>query len=440
MSQTNIMYIIFVINNLVGLFIAVRFFDNIFSKKTLEHSKKIKVNLGITSFAILLNIVTVNLNLSIVFAFLLYFTIAKVFYVGKNHIKVIASFFIILFSMITELMTILLLASVFGTDIEHLREQLLYLFSGGSISKLILLLLVEVFVRYKTRNASKVSLGSWVLIISIPLVSIYLLIISVYNPIISNEFNTVSVITCISILYINLIAFILFENIVSQVDKNNQYRLREEQFLMQETQYQVVLSGYEQVRKVKHDMLNHMISLNGYLDSFKYTEAKKYLMKINNELELSGKGIITNNVVVDALINNRIQKANKSNIDLHYDILMPENLNIDDIDMCIILGNALDNAIEGCERITDNTKHKFINLTIRHKEDNLLIDMKNTYNTNKIIRTSGEYISSKRLMRKNNRGTGLMNIQEVSEKYDGVFDIDLADELFCLRIMLSDKK
>jgi sensor histidine kinase regulating citrate/malate metabolism len=123
--------------------------------------------------------------------------------------------------------------------------------------------------------------------------------------------------------------------------------------LMQQEQYQNIISGYDQVKKVRHDMINHLIVLDSYLSDSQYNQAVKYIGKLSEELDLSKKGVISNNIIVDALINNSMEKAKKQNITFDYNIFIPNQLMMDDMDLCIVLGNVLDNAIEACDRITE---------------------------------------------------------------------------------------
>ncbi len=132
-----------------------------------------------------------------------------------------------------ELIAVLLIIAVFGNVLNDIRHNMMLLLLGGVVSKILLILLVGVIIRFKKRDASQVSLKSWLFILSIPVFSIVLSVTSVYEPILKNEFNTVSVLACTSILYINLIVFYLFDSIVLQVNENNQFRFREKQMLMQ---------------------------------------------------------------------------------------------------------------------------------------------------------------------------------------------------------------
>lgn len=440
MSQSYVLFLIIIINNIVGIILAIRFYNSILIKKNTKQFKKKGSLLLIGQVAIILNIRTNELGISLIIAFIIYFSIAHLIYNGKIHIKAIASIFIVVFSITTELLTAILFSLVFGQHLQYVRDNLLYLFLGSIISKLMLMMIMELVIRFGNRKKSQVSLGPWALIISIPVISIYLCVTSVYKPIIENKFNVDSILTCMAILYINLIAFYLFDYIVWQVDENNRYRFRTKQMLMQQEQYKNILVGYDQIRMVRHDMINHLISLDGYLSEGEYDLALKYIGKLSDELDLSKKGVISNNIVVDALVNNRMFKAKRYGIYYDYEIIIPNNLKIDDMDLCVILGNALNNAIEACDRISDYHVKKEIYLNMKYKNAYLLVEMKNSYNITTVKRMDQKFISSKGFPSRNSIGNGISNMEMTIEKYGGIFEVDLMEKFFNLKIMIPDIK
>lgn len=366
--QDFLMNTVIVTNNIVGLFISIRFYNYFLIKRDMNH-KIIKMSIvGILFTAIIGNIVFEKLSTSLIVGFAVFFTVAYLFYLGKVHIKLIVSTFVVIFSLVSELLTALLFTIVFRAELQNVRENLMLLFIGSIISKIILIILVEFIIRFRRSNASKVSLSSWILIISIPVISIVLTITSVYEPILKNEPSSVSVFSCLSILYINIIALYLFDNIVMQADENNQYRLREKLMLMQQEQYENIIVGYNQVKRVRHDILSHLITLHGYLTQNQCSEAIGYIQKLNEELDFNMRDIISNNTVIDAIINNRKAKALDEGIEFKNEIIILKKLKIEDIDLSIVLGNVLNNAIEACLRLPEGHAGKAIAIKMNYKQ------------------------------------------------------------------------
>ena len=436
--QNYLMDIIIMMNDVVGLFVAIRFYNNILMKKKMSEKRKAISLVIILLIEIIVNITVEKSAILLMVSFVVFFVVANLFYLGKVYVKLIVATFIVVFSFLMELVAALLIVAVFGNVMQDIRENMMLLFLGGVISKILLLLLVEIIIRFKRRNASQVTLRSWLFIISIPVFSIVLSFANVYEPILKNEFSYVYVVSGISILYINIIAFYLFDSIVMQMTENNLVKFREKQLLMQRDQYENIIKGYNQVKKVRHDMLNHLITLDGYLGRNQYHEAVEYIHKLNGELDFDKRGVVSDNVVIDALISNGKSKAVDEEIKFETEIMIPKKFKIDDMDICIVLGNALNNAIEACRRITDEQVDKRIVLKMRYKQEHVLIELKNSYNPDTIKKRKGRFLSSKRNRKNDEIGIGMGNMEGIIEKHGGVYQIDLQEEMFVAKIMLPD--
>jgi hypothetical protein len=285
-----LMDIVLFVNNIVGMFVVVRFLNNLMTKKNIKETNRRWGLAFVLVIATLLNINFENLTSNLLLGLILNYAIGELFYIGKRHIKLVVSIFFVLFSVITELLTALVFGLVFDASVLGIRENVMHLFLGGIVSKILLILLVEMIIKFRRRNVSEVSLSSWLLIISIPIISMVLAILVVYEPVIKNLFSNIAVFACLSIIYIDLIAFYLFDHIVIQIDENNMIRFREKQLLLYQHQYENIISGYTQVKKLRHDMLSHLITINGYLAENKVVKARNYIGKLHDEIDLKNKG------------------------------------------------------------------------------------------------------------------------------------------------------
>lgn len=139
--------------------------------------------------------------------------------------------------------------------------------------------------------------------------------------------------------------------------------------------------------------------------------------------------------MVNIMISNAEQNASTSNIKLSSNIMVPENLPIENVDLCIILGNLLDNAIEACKRLSDDDE-KFIKIEIRRKNAFLIIIISNSFN-GEIIMNGNKYESIK--INEEYCGIGLSNVSSMVEKYDGDMKISHVDEVFTVSVLLPMK-
>ncbi len=439
MIEQYLMEIILFLNNAIGLYLFIRLASSLLSKKGMDDSiRKIAFSL------ILLMMVFININVNILIPNLLilmafnYF-IGTVFYNGKWHVKLIISVFFVVFSIVSELLTAVMFGLLFDASIIGVRDNPMHLFLGGVVSRFLLILMVETVLKFSNKNASEVSLSSWLSIMSIPLVSILLAVSVVYESIVNNVFSASAVIACLAILYINLISFYLFDHIIAQIHENNVAKFRQKQLMLQHHQFENVISSYENVKRVRHDMLGHLITIKEYLKSNQVEDAINYINKLHHEIDFIKQGIFSENISVDAIVNNRMSKSNELGIKAIIDIAIPKSMNIDDMDLCVIIGNLLTNSIEACHRINDDTS-KYIKFIMRYKRDSIVIETINSYNNQNIKEANGKFASSKAFRTKNELGMGLSNIESVTKKYNGIFDINRNENEFIVKIVIPDKK
>ncbi len=198
--------------------------------------------------------------------------------------------------------------------------------------------------------------------------------------------------------------------------------------------YNSLHTMHQTVRGLKHDMKNHCFALNDLLNMGDVGQAQEYLTQMSSLLLVAQDYIYhTGNPVFDALLTDKISKAKNDGITVHVQLAMGENLDISNMDWCILLGNTLDNAIEACNRLQDEHKQIWIVTQVRRNIFNLSI--KNTA-LKPIQNESGLYATSKK--DDVEHGIGLKNVQSVVEKYSGVLQTKFEDGCFAITIMLCD--
>ena len=225
-------------------------------------------------------------------------------------------------------------------------------------------------------------------------------------------------------------------------EKNMEY-----QNALLEKQVQEVQNIYLTMRGWRHDYHNHLQAMKAYVKMGEYDRLEEYLGLLEQDLDHVNQLIETGNVNLDAILNSKISLAQKngivlpafsaailfnigaSGIAIDYQAKCPETLAVSDIDLCALIGNLLDNAVESCEKLT--TEKPFIRLYIGVLKKQLYISVSNA--TNETVRKmDSEYISKKR----GNHGHGLKRINLVVEKYGGYINRQNEPGVFVTEIML----
>ena len=186
---------------------------------------------------------------------------------------------------------------------------------------------------------------------------------------------------------------------------------------------------YMIMRGWRHDYHNHMQSLKAYLAKGNIEEAKAYLSQLETDLEDINLLFDTGNIGVDAILNSKISLAIDNGIPVDYKATVPEKTTVTDIDLCVLLGNLIDNAVEACCEVPKD--EQFIRLYIGQFKKQLYISVSNA--TNETVRKlDEEYISHKR----GNHGHGLKRINLIVEKYEGYINRKNEAGVFVTEVML----
>lgn len=187
---------------------------------------------------------------------------------------------------------------------------------------------------------------------------------------------------------------------------------------------------YKQMRGWRHDYHNHIQTMKAYRSLDENEKIDAYLNSLDKDLTSVDTLIKSGNVMVDAILNSKLSLAKNRKISINAKAVVPKSITIPEIDLCVIIGNLLDNAIEACLLIDDEAK-RFIRVYVDLKRENLYISITNVSGS-KIQKQNGRYISGKGA----NHGLGLMRVDKIVEKYAGYIKRRDEDGAFTSEIML----
>lgn len=186
---------------------------------------------------------------------------------------------------------------------------------------------------------------------------------------------------------------------------------------------------YRQMRGWRHDYHNHIQAMLALMDNPE--ELRNYLWKLNDDLTTVDTVLKTGNVMVDAILNSKLSLIKSKNIMVNAKATVPTELQISEIDLCAIIGNLLDNAMEACLRQSE-TEERFIRVYIGILKKQLYICVTNSVGG--MVKKSGKrYLSSKN---SDAHGFGLMRIDTLAEKYSGYVNRQSEEGAFATEVML----
>lgn len=170
---------------------------------------------------------------------------------------------------------------------------------------------------------------------------------------------------------------------------------------------------YKQMRGWRHDYHNHIQTMKAYRSLGQTDKMDDYLNALETDLASVDTLVKSGNVMVDAILNSKLSLAKARSISVNAKAVVPKTITISEIDLCVIIGNLLDNAIEACLR-TDDEAERFIRVYVDLKRDNLYVSVTN-FSGGRLEKQGGRYVSSKQ----GNHGFGLVRVDRIVDKYEG---------------------
>lgn len=190
-----------------------------------------------------------------------------------------------------------------------------------------------------------------------------------------------------------------------------------------------VESMYTKMRAWRHDFHNHIQAMQASMALGNYEEVNEYLRQLNADLTNVDTVLKTGRVMVDAILNGKISLAVQNKIPVNAKATIPEALEMNDVDLCVIIGNLLDNAIEENKRIGED--QRFMRIYIGTKNTYLYIAITNAAGK-KRDRSGSRFLSVKGA----GHGFGLSRVEAIVKKQDGFFSADSEDGGFTAEVLI----
>ena len=274
--------------------------------------------------------------------------------------------------------------------IKYIKDKTLYIFGGMLYLNHMLIVIIQRYVFINTEH-----------------VNIYI-IISVLNLLI---------IQILSIYILNMFS----------KDMNNEFLLKLS--LDRKIHDKEIVNMYKEMSGWRHDFNNHLNMIWGLLETGSKEDVKEYLKEIGTSINKLDKNIYTDNIAINSVLISKMKIIKDNDINVDLDIKINSQINMSSVDICIILGNLLDNSIEACNLIDG---YKFIDLKITTKDNNLIIKISNNTNGN-VNKVNGRFITTKN---RNMNGIGLIQIDNIVKEYNGYINRKHENNMFTTYLMI----
>ena len=373
---------------------------------------------------------------------LLIFAVALVIFDGKKRLK---GLFCIVYSLFVALSK-LLSYFAFSLFIDKLFDRIPYLETDSffyrilsielpNIFMLVIIILVGMFTKSKNKA---VPIRYWLLLLTVPVttlgtLTVYQYYIDLLAP--GEDINIYIIISTVGLVFINVLVFTLFSKLQNQLEIRRNADLLNTQMRLEKESFKRIEESYNRTRELRHDLKNHIFVLKGIAENGTKEEMLSYLEKMTDAVEEATYVSMSKNSAVDAILNEKLLYAQKNGISTQFDVTPLENTKISAMDICTILSNALDNAVEACIKF-ENFSDRYIDVKIDDSETEMIISVKNP-STEAPKRRAGTYISRKK--DSENHGLGLKSIKRTVDKNKGDMLVKYENGIFNLVISLPHK-
>ncbi len=200
-----------------------------------------------------------------------------------------------------------------------------------------------------------------------------------------------------------------------------------------DTHYQEVETMYKQMRGWRHDYRNHIQLLKVYAAQEDMAAIVEYLNQLDTDLNTVDLAIKSGNPMADAILNSKISLARSKNIEVHVDAHIPVKLSMSELDLCCILGNLFDNAIDASLALPE--EKRLIRVYMDMKGTQLYISFTNFTGVGKLKKQGGRFRSTKG----EGHGFGLVRIDTMIDRLGGYLSRNSEEGAFTTEILLPQK-
>ncbi len=190
--------------------------------------------------------------------------------------------------------------------------------------------------------------------------------------------------------------------------------------------YEEVENMYAKMRGWRHDYRHHIQTMKVHAANGEYEEINRYLEMLDDDLTNVETVIKTGNRMADAILNSKLSIAAKNEITVKAEAKIPVSLSVSELDLCIIIGNLLDNAIDACMELP--AEKRLIRIYMEMKGNFLYLALTNT--------SGGKEKKDFRSTKGEGHGFGISRMDAVVEKYGGYITRASEDEAFSTEVLL----
>lgn len=421
--------ILFLFSNLIRCYIFYSFF-HIFFLENHVHKKVFQI-LSFILFFIVTSINYLSLNIPIIniLVMILLLLIISLNYKISSYKRILLVAIICGLNYISEGIVVFIFVLI---GIDSPEEQRSLILIPAVLIMFFLISLIKYF--YLRMEGNTKSFINIIAVFLVSILSIYIAFILAVD-ILNNNIWYIGI-GFLFLVLINIFTIYFYDII----DRQYKYKMEKEVIRRQHEyyskQYDLISSSLEKNQILRHDMKNHLYTLKTLIEENDKTHALKYIDNLIKSTILKNEFAKSGNIIIDSILNYKLNEVQKLNVNVKLKLDIPCDWNVDATDICIILGNTLDNALEALSKVSGE---KRIEIYIQFQKGVVYIKIKNTFDG--VIKSKRGHLLTRRenSTSGDEHGIGLLSVQKSIEKYHGNMDISYDEKEFTIEIILYSK-
>lgn len=434
--------------NLIQLF--VNFFQMFIIYKTLDlfYERRFKfkysVEVIIVASTVFISIINYNYsigtNLILYMGYYIFLIILNIIIFKGNAIsKVFTLFLMIAVVGVSELVSASLILLLTEIDLSTLNDKSIGWLLGIILSQTLILFIYMIMKKRINKKTMNLENNIYYLMVGSILfftVTIILIVIWMYGNLHVDDGSIkekmVVLTMCVSLL--SIFSITLTNKIINDMEEKHKLDLELQHVKLEQKYFDDVNKALDEIRILRHDMRGELAIIHGYNELNQKDKIRNHIEKKLVELDVQLIPKMDNDNIITSFLNFKCKEAQSKNIDIKIQSNLTEEsiIFIDKEDICRVLNNILNNAIEACKECDE----KYINLLFSIVNDCIVIKSENPY-TGKILNDGGIIQTIKK--DKSKHGYGVKSIRNIAEKYNGFMNINYSDNVFKAEVHMLNK-
>lgn len=432
--MSGLFYIIDAVGIALEILVAFAFFEQTLGKQAL-------IGLGqklfFSSAILALSLVQLGAESSLVFSITLFVILLLVAFTYRATIwqRLLFSVILIVLFILAEMVIGLLLSMIFRLSVDEITSNPFLYMQGVLVSKLFMFAAVKSFHFFSRPHEGRGTKWLFVLLMFFPLSTF--LVVYLIGDSLSVQTSTAQLvlplITVFLLIGSNVLLFYFLERQLQLIEQQPQEQLIRQQIEYQITYYKSLAEKQRVSNKAMHDLKNELLGIRDLLNA----NTSQGMEKLNEicAAAFSAQSVtLTGNDTLDGLISMKQQQMQEYGISFEPSIHMPVTNRIHTLDLCVVLGNLLDNAIEAVGQLPSD-KPRQISMTATQINHYLSLKITNTVAQPVALGEDGPQTTK---LEREQHGFGLKSVQEIAEKYNGACSFCNGNDTFSVIVMMQN--